>query len=184
MESKAWLMIGTTTEPEIAPELQSERELKMEPGVKAEPELTTAAPPIARLAQHPAQKHLRTKLPRLQSEQQTTDDERTLYLQLSSFCPNRQNLNAPRTPEAIARENSCRDSAGCPAPCGFFARGGCLHHADDGWPILTSCFSTLGWEAKMPAEQSHPYNVIPSAVAGSRSESATQSRDLLLLAPR
>jgi hypothetical protein len=47
----------------------------------------------------------------------------------------------------------------------------------DGWPILTSRFSTLGWEAKMPAEQSHPYTVIPSAVACSRSESATQSRD-------
>jgi hypothetical protein len=29
-------MIGTTTEPEIAPELQSERELKTESGLEAE----------------------------------------------------------------------------------------------------------------------------------------------------
>jgi len=89
-------IIGTTIEPEVKPAL----------GLRTEPELTTAATTIAQLARHQAQKHPRTKLPRLNLGQPTTDDERTLYRQLSSFYPSRQNLNAPRTPEAIARNLS------------------------------------------------------------------------------
>jgi hypothetical protein len=128
VESKACLKIettiGTTTEPAV-----KAAQALMELGLKAELELNPAAPPIAQLAPHPAQKHPRTKLPRLQSEQQTTDDGRTLYLQLSSFCPNRQNLNGPRTANAIAPQKTRRDraSAGAPLLAAFSqGAGGCI----------------------------------------------------------